>query len=292
MSMQWTWVRPKSLDETVGLLLSHGQEAFVIAGGTALALNPPKRDGAVLIDLQALGLDTITDVDGEGSGKIRLGAMVTAQQLVKSEVLDRVGTGMLHEVGSTMGPRPVRNRVTIGGNVMQTFRWCDIPVALRALDARFEIFGAGGLRTLGAEELFKAQPRRALKQDEVLSAVVLSKDQPGQGGAFHKLTLTSVDHALVSAAAHVTIDGGVCRAARLVVGALKPIPQRLHDVEKRLVGKKLDSATLDSIGESVKKAVDVSGDKRADEGYRREVSAVVLRRTLETAIKRAEGGAR
>lgn len=283
MSMQWSWLRPRSLDETVGVLLEHGSEAVLVAGGTALSLSPPRREKISMVDLQDVGLNQIEALDGE----TRIGSMVTAHQLVESCDVDAVGAGMLHDTCITMGPRPVRNRITIGGNVMQSFRWCDLPVSLLALDARFEVYGPdGSTRTVGADELFASQPRKALKPGEFLASVVVGHDGVGQAGAFIKMSMTMVDHAIVSAAVHMTMDGEACSSARVAVGALTAIPQRLQSVEKQLVGGVLDAPTIETASQAARDAT-VHGDRRADEAYRRDMAVVFVRRAIEAALVRA-----
>jgi CO/xanthine dehydrogenase FAD-binding subunit len=283
MSMQWSWLRPQSLDETVGILLEKDSQAMLVAGGTALSLSPPRRANLTMVDLQALGLDHIEVIEGA----VRIGAMVRAHQIASSCDVGCIGAGMLSETCTTMGPRPVRNRITVGGNVMQAFRWCDLPVSLLALGARFEMYGPESTtRTVGADDLFVAQPRKALRAGELLAATIVNKDQVGQAGAFVKLAMTMVDHSIVSAAAHVTVEGEKFSQARVAVGALTAIPQRLERVEEQLVGRGIDAATIKEASEASRDAT-VHGDRRASEDYRREMTAVVVRRAVETAAVRA-----
>lgn len=292
MSRQWTWYRPASLDEAVGLLLEHGADAMIVAGGTAVCLNPPRRERMAMIDLQRLGLDTIE----AGDDRVRIGAGVTAQQLAGACELDCLGAGMLRTLAASMGPRPVRNRVTLGGNVMQVFRWCDLPVALLALGASFELSGPSGTRVIEADALMSAQPRRSLEPGELLSAITVEADGPARSGAFVKLSMTTVDHALASAGVRIELDeAGVCRAARVAVGALTVLPQRAEAVEVALVGQSLDADRLEAASAKVD-ACEVTADRRADADYLRQVAAVLVRRALETAIARgriakAGGGA-
>jgi carbon-monoxide dehydrogenase medium subunit len=285
MSRNWTWFRPTTLDEVVGLLLAHGDDAIIVAGGTAVAHTPPRRDGLVMIDLQDLDLRRI----GVGEGAVLIDALVTAQDLVHSSALDEVGTGMLRTVGAGMGPRPVRNRITVGGNVMQPFRWCDLPVAMLALDADLEVFGPKGFRQIPSDEAFAAQPRRQLAPGELLVRVVIPLDGPGDGACFMKLGWTEVDHAVASTAVSLWFDGDLCIGARVAVGAIGPMPQRLRGVEEALVGQRLDDAV---IAAAVSKAdpEKVVGGLKADEEYRRQVTRVLVRRAITNASDRPRSG--
>lgn len=285
MSRNWTWYRPTSLDETVGLLLEHGDDAFIVAGGTSIGLDPPRKEGLAMIDLQDLDLVVMERHDE----RVRLGALATVQDLIRSDMLESVGTGILRETGAGIGPRPVRNRVTVGGNSMQPFKWSDLPVSLLALDAEFEVYGPEGPRSIAADALYAHQPRRQLREGEFLAWISLAADRPGDGGCFEKLIWTKVDHAVVSAAVKLTLDGDRCTSARVAVGALAPLPQRLPEVEAALIGQKLEKEVI-SAASAAADPKKVTNDRRADETYRRLVTRAFVRRVVTKARDRALAG--
>ena len=286
MPRRWSWLHPRSLEEAAALLAEHGDEAMVVAGGTALCLSPPSKDRLALVDLGRVGA---AEVALEADAAV-LGAMVTPETLARSRALDRVGGGMLREVGAGIGPRPVRNRATVGGNVIRAFPWSDLPAPLLALGAEVELLGGGGARRrVSADELFASQPRNALRPGELLAAVRVGIDGPGRAGAFRKLASTAVDHALVSVAVTVTLEGDRCVEARVAAGALTALPQRISAVEDALVGRELDDRAIAEASAHAATAR-VSRDRRADDGYRLEVAAVLVRRALGAACARARGG--
>jgi CO/xanthine dehydrogenase FAD-binding subunit len=283
MPREWSWFRPSGVGEAAELLEAHGDKALLIAGGTALCLNPPRRDKLALIDLQKAGLATIE----EGEDLWRLGSMVTARDIGRHPSLRELWSGILPQTTATMGPQPVRNRVTLGGNVMQTFRWSDLPVALLALDARFLLAGPGqSVRPVGADELLEKQPRRLLRQGELLQAVEVPKSGPNQAGAFLKFALSRVDHALASVAVSLTLAGegpwARCEDLRLVAGALAPLPQRLLDAEQLLRGRVLDEQSLAEAAEASCQCRMVA-DRRADADYQRDLLRVLVRRAVRQA---------
>jgi len=285
MSRNWTWYRPTSLYEAVGLLIAYGADSVIVAGGTSVGLNPPRRDGLSMIDLQKLELTTVVRMDGV----TRLGALVTAHTLTTSDQLDSVGSGLLRVTGSTMGPRPVRNRITLGGNVMQPFRWSDLPVSLLALDAKFELYGPKGFRTIAADELLATQPRRQLLPGELLAWADVAVDAPGEGGCFLKLHWTKVDHAVASVAVKLALVDGRCDRLRLALGALAPLPQRWTSVEEALVGTELDD---ESIAQGLTNAQPsrVVAEQRAEADYKLQVARTLAARALRTARDHAKGG--
>jgi len=92
------YVRPTTIPEALKAL----QRGTALAGGTTLA--PRARHFASLVDLQALGLETLT----AGAGQVRLGAMLRLQQLVEAErgFLRRWPKPHAWRRGSTCATRP------------------------------------------------------------------------------------------------------------------------------------------------------------------------------------------
>ena len=144
------YVRPATLDEALGLLVTHGEDAKVLAGGHSLIpamklrLSQPK----VVIDIGRIGdLRSI----GERDGKIVIGALTTHYDIESSDLLER-SCPLLPEVAGNIGDIQVRNKGTIGGSCVHADPAGDWPAAMLALDAEFEIVGPRGSRTVAAKD--------------------------------------------------------------------------------------------------------------------------------------------
>lgn len=121
----------------------------------------------------------------------------------------------------------------------------DTAVALVALDAKFRIVSPKGDRTLPAAEFFqlpKVDPAKenVLANDEILAEIILPAASANARGLYHKeLDREAWTHAVVSVAAALELDGGICRNARVVLGGVAPIPWRLPKVEAMLTGQRI-----------------------------------------------------
>jgi xanthine dehydrogenase YagS FAD-binding subunit len=121
----------------------------------------------------------------------------------------------------------------------------DTAPALVALDAKFVIFGPKGERTIAAADFFKLpadNPARenVLANDEVLAEIRLPAAKAGVRGTYHKeMDREAWTHAIVSVAAVLEMDAGVCKSARVVLGGVAPIPWRVPKVEAMLAGKRI-----------------------------------------------------
>src|SRR5919198_2731380 len=145
------YARPHTIEEAIRLLSAH-DGARALAGGQTL-VNVMKARAAspdVLVDLQ--DLDELRGARDLGNGSVELGAMTTYAQLISDEAAG--ARSLLGEVASMIADVQVRNRGTVGGNVCSNDPTNHLPPLLVALDATFTIAGAGGERTVPADEFF------------------------------------------------------------------------------------------------------------------------------------------
>ena len=126
----------------------------------------------------------------------------------------------------------------------------DMGVVLVALGARVEITGPRGVRTVPIEELFGSL-RTTLEADEMVTEIEVPPPPDGARQTFLKFRLReSVDFPIVSVATLITVDGGVCRDARIVLGAVAPAPVRATMAEQAIKGKAINAATAEAASEA------------------------------------------
>jgi xanthine dehydrogenase YagS FAD-binding subunit len=132
-----------------------------------------------------------------------------------------------------------------GGGPSYIVHPSDTAPALVALDAMFRLVGPAGERTVPAAEFFAlptAAPARenVLREDEILASVTLPPASARARSLYHKvLDREAWTHAIVSAAIVLDTDQDVVRQARIVLGGVAPIPWRLPEVERMLVGQRV-----------------------------------------------------
>src|SRR3982751_4204824 len=146
-------LQPTTLDEAVGLLEEHADEASLIAGGTALLIMLRERvyQPAYLIDLKTIpGLDGIRYEPGVG---LRLGALASHRDVELSSVV-REHLPVIAETYRQVGNVRVRHAATVGGNLAHGDYRLDPPAPLIALRASARIVGTAGERTMPLEEFF------------------------------------------------------------------------------------------------------------------------------------------
>lgn len=280
------YYRAGTVAEAVRLLGAHSG-AKLLAGGHSLIPLLKLRLSSVpaLIDIGRIAaMKGITVQDGV----VRIGALTTHGELAASPVLkDRCP--IIAEAAALIGDPQVRNRGTIGGNVVHADPASDLPTVLTALGARYRGTGPRGERTIQAGGFFQGLMTTSLADNEILTTIEAPARQAGQGMAYAKFPHPASRFAVVGAAAVIRIRNGSCSEATVVLGGLVPSPARASAVEKALVGKRLTPAVISDAAGAVVNDLgdDVLGDLFASAEYRRSMAVVYVKRALTDAVQRA-----
>lgn len=280
------YARPSSVAEAISLLSQH-DGARALAGGQTLVNVMKTRMAApdVLVDLADLaGLRGIRAAD---DGSLEIGAMATYADLMRSPEVARLRP-ILAEVASQIADVQVRNRGTVGGNVCANDPTNHLPPLVVALGASMTIAGAGGERTVPAEEFFVGVYMTAVAQGELLTKIVIPP-RGVAGDSFGAVTVGRDGTAIVSVAATIRANGAV-EDARIAIGCVSAVPERARAMEQALVGAPLDEARAREAAKGLGASLDPPSDAHGSGDYRRHLAEVLaVRAVMEAAGRGARG---
>jgi carbon-monoxide dehydrogenase medium subunit len=279
-----TYHSPVTLAEAVALLAEEGRT--VIAGGTDLLVNPRYTVGVrEVVDIRRLGLDYIHVEDGW----LRIGAGATMRTVAKHPAVQELANGILARGAAVCGSPNIRNMATLAGNVASALPSADTPPALLALDAQALLVGVHGDRLVPLDRFFTG-PARSVRERELIQEVRIPSRESSMQGGFYKIGRTAEDISIVNAAVALSIQDGVIRSARLVMGAVAPTPLRAIQAEAALLGQPPTEETFQQVALIVREEVRPISDQRASADYRRRMSGVAAVRALRQAAGLAPRG--
>jgi carbon-monoxide dehydrogenase medium subunit len=280
--------RPASLDEAVGLLTRHGDQAKVLSGGMSLLPMMKLRlaSFAHLVDIGRVpGLEYIK----EDGGFLKIGAMTRQAALERSDLVKGKYPILADAVPLIADPL-VRNRGTVGGNVANGDPGNDQPAIMLALGATFVARGPKGERSIAANQFYKGLYSTALAPNEILTEVRIPVPPARSGGAYAKLKRKTGDFAVAAAAVQLTLNtsGAVERCGIALTNAgLTPV--ETTDAAKFLVGKKPDDKAIAEAAKMAAAKSSPSADRRGSVEYKKEMARVLTARALKKALERAGG---
>jgi carbon-monoxide dehydrogenase medium subunit len=258
------YARPASLAEAVELLAAN-DGARALAGGQTLVNVMKARAGSpdALIDLSRI--EELKGIELAGDGTLEIGAMTTYTELVESS--EARARPILGEVCAQIADVQVRNRGTIGGNICTNDPTNHLPPLLAALGAEMTIHGAGGDRTVTAQDFFLGVYMTAVGAGELLTKIRIPA---GRADGFAAVTLGVEGTCIVSAAASIN---GSLKIALGCVDAVPVVLEPASDDEAAVVAA-VASANLDP-----------PSDVHASSEYRTHLAQVLAVRAVAQAAK-------
>ena len=284
---EFEYHRPGAVDEAVALLAQYGDDAKVLAGGHSLIPLMKLRlaTPAHLIDVTRIdGLKGIREADGE----IRIGAMTTESELIASELLWRA-CPLIPEAAKLISDPQVRNRGTVGGNVVHGDPGNDQPAIMLALGASLVLRGPDGERVVPVDGFYLGVFTTDLRPNELLTEIRVPIPPAGTGHSYQKQKRKVGDFATAAAAALITLDGGTCVRAAITLTNAAPTALRVAEAEALLTGKTIDDGLIDQAGALASAASDPSEDLRGTVAYKKHLAGEMTKRAIREALGRAGG---
>jgi carbon-monoxide dehydrogenase medium subunit len=274
---------PKTLAEAVELMNTLDNAKPVI-GGTDLV--PLLREAACrpshLVDLNNVAeLNYVREEDGF----ICIGATTTHSHVAASELM-RKAPAVVDAV-SRIGSPQIRNRGSVAGNLCNASPAADSAPPLLVYDAEVEIVSGDETAIIPLPELFAGPKINSLEPNELVTEIRFPVPPESSSSSFMRMARRKAfTLSMVSAAAYVEMEGGVCTEARVAFGSVAETPIRAPGVEELLAGRELDSQTISDAEEAAKQGVAPITDVRGTAEYRKAMCGVLLRRALNTAVGR------
>lgn len=277
--------RPTSLAEAVGLITTHGDAARLLAGGHSLI---PMMKLRLATPEHLVDLGRIADLKGirrEQDGW-EIGATVTQAELIADAAL-AAELPVLRETALLIADPQVRACGTLGGNVANGDPGNDMPALMMCLDARYEIVGTNGKRTVPARGFYLGAYETALGPDEILTSVRIPHPAPGFVAAYEKLKRKIGDYATAAAAVGLSLVGGRIATCAIALTNVAPTPLLAEEAAAGLIGKAPDDAAFADAARAAEAITDPAEDGRGPAEYRTRMAGVMVRRALARAARAA-----
>jgi xanthine dehydrogenase molybdopterin binding subunit/xanthine dehydrogenase small subunit len=277
------FLRPTSLSELLDLRRKF-PDARLIAGATELGLDITKRykKFPTLISVEAVPeLAQIESSDSEW----HIGAAVTLTQIEEKMADEFPALGRMLRV---FGSRQIRNRATMGGNIVTASPIGDSAPVLLALDAKVGLVSKIVAYSEGDEtreeiceelmpikDFFVSYRKTALQPDQILKRIIVPRFAfaPGLTRKFEWYKVSKrreMDISTVAACFTLDLDRDrIVRHARLAYGGVAAMPSRALKTEEALLGQPWTAETVESVLPILDTEFTPISDVRGAADYRR-----------------------
>lgn len=287
LSTSSQFAAPQTIEEATALLSEHGAAARILAGGTDLMVQA-RITGSYpghYVDIKHIPDVSVLELRAD---HLLLGAAVSCASISERDDIRSAFPG-LSEAAELIGSTQIQGRATIGGNLCNGSPAADTVPALMALDAEAVIAGSRGTRVVKVTDLPTGPGSISLATGELLVAFRIPVPEVGSADAYQRfIPRTEMDIAVVGVGVSITIDSsGTCTAARVALGAVAPTAFVAAEAGLALVGSDLGDEALVEAGRRASAASRPISDRRGTDEFRRDVTAVLTRRTVAVARDRA-----
>lgn len=284
---EFTYHLPASISEALNLLTEHGEKGRVFAGGTDLLVSMKKREVVPEHLINLKGIAELKGIRYDPKAGIRIGALVTLEEIRRSEAVKDKFCALWDAVDKMASPQ-VRSLGTVGGNLCGAVPSADTAPPLIALGALVKMVGVGGERSLPVEDFFKGPKESVLRRNEILTEVFIPIPSQKSSGVYLKLMRReAMDLALVGVAVCLRNDSeGICREARIALGAVGPTPIRAVEAEKVLINRKVGEALAEEAGKAASVVCRPISDIRSSLEYRCSMVEVLTKRAVMDVYRR------
>jgi xanthine dehydrogenase FAD-binding subunit len=270
--------KPKTLNDALDLLSSG--ECIPMAGGTDLI--PQLRAGkpSQLLDISRLGMSFIKD----DNNFIEIGAACT-HTILSTNIIIKDNLPLVSRATGLVGSWQIRNRGTVGGNIINASPCADSVPALLNYNAELTLLSRKGKRTLALEQFVIGPYKTLINPDELLYSIKCKKLDRQSGFSYIKLGRRQAVNIsrMTLAATILRDDDGIIKNAIIAGGSIFPAPSRMSDLEKMLNKQQISQKLIEDAANFAADLMIKESGHRWSTPYKKPVLIGLMKRALHEA---------
>lgn len=252
----------------------HGGKRW-IAGGTDLYVQrgeelPDETVGVLNLNPKLKGI-------ARQNGHLRVGALTTFEEFAHDpevvRLIPQIDTYM-HLIASWQ----IRNRATLGGNIINASPIGDMTVLLLAMQCTLVLEKGSERRTVPMTEFYRGYKQMDRAVDEILTEIQVPLPATETQIHFEKVSKRKcLDIASVNSAICIRVEDDTIREIGLAVGGVAPIPLFLRETCGFLSDRRLSPETLREAFKIAQSEISPIDDVRGSAAYKRLLTRQLLR---------------
>ena len=276
-------ITAKTLNDALELISK--DEYKLMAGGTDVIIGLRFKNEPTTI-LNISGLNELKGISANNS-VISIGAGTSFTEIIENESI-KSNFPMLVEACASIGSKQIRNRGTIGGNLVNAAPCADSVPPLMAYNAKLILTSKSGKREILVNDFIVKNYQTQIRQDEILTSIEIPISKLKYYHSYFQLgRRNAVNITRLSFGALVAVNQNhEITECKIVTGSLFDRPLSLDKIANLLVGKKLLIETIQSIEEPLKTMIDCAIGKRWSSEYKMPVALKMCRDVLMDVMEK------
>lgn len=241
--------------------------ALPVAGGTDLYVQA----GEKLPETDVVALNLLQELRGISTrnGRVHVGALTTFEDFLQHPHINAI----LPEIRAYMfliASYQIRNRATLGGNIINASPIADMTILFLALRADLVLQEGEKTRRIPLAAFYKGYKQIDKTPSELLTEIVLAVPSDDTEINFEKVSKrTALDIASVNSAICIQCEDDAIRDIGLAFGGVAPIPLYMRQTAQFLAGKPLTKESVIGAMHVAQAEISPISDIRGSEAYKR-----------------------
>ncbi len=259
--------RLKALQNDNEKIFNYKNQHYVVSGGTDIYVQ--KQENIYLSDLKLLTVPAKKEMIFVNDGFCTIDAMTTVTDLIESHLMKEIIPGV-EDYLFLFGSRQIRNKATIGGNIINASPIADLTSIFLALNADLYLKRNNKERKIPLKDFYLGYKQLDKYDDEILSHISFSIPDEKYLFNYEKVSRRKhLDIASVNTSLCIKTVGDEITVVHLSAGGVAPIPLYLGKAVKYLTNNKLNCETLLEAVKITDEEISPISDVRGSAEYKR-----------------------
>lgn len=240
---------------------------FFVAGGTDIYV----QEGEDIPSARVAVLNHFPHMEGVRlqDGKFRVGGLTSFEDFGQHPQIRRLIPNMDHHM-FLIASLHIRNRATLGGNIVNASPIGDMTNLLLALDSELVLESDEDRRVVDMEDFFIDYKKMDRQDGELLTEIVFPDGDDATKVNFEKVSKRkALDIATVCSGARFRLEEGKLAEANITMGGVAPIPYLLEETREYLLGRSVDEETVHGAIDVAWNEISPISDVRGSADYKR-----------------------
>jgi len=286
--VEYQLLRAHSLEEVLEILAKK-KKVQILAGGTDLMVDLHQQDPKFENIDYLLDITDVAELKGIklGPEEGEIGALTThAELLTNPEIKEKLP--FIGAAAGSIGSTQIRNRATIGGNLVNAAACADSFSPLIALGAELVLRSKGGARRVLLEDFVEWPNQTVIKDNEVLEKIVFKLPRGEYYSSYQKIgRRNALSISRLSLTLLAEVENEAIKNIQVVSGAATPAPVPFRKVNKYLKAKTFAEIDPAAAGEiAADEMVGITGE-RWSTPYKRPALSKLVERAVKDLLEEA-----
>lgn len=239
---------------------------FNISGGTDLFVQ--QWENILTNDVSLLSSNGVSSYIKEESGKCSVGSRTSVSDIINSSAIKKYFPSLPDQL-LLFGSLPIRNRATVGGNIVNASPIADMTSIFLALDSVLVLKKGNTKRKVKLREFYKGYKEYDLKDGELIEEIVFELPEKNAKFNFEKVSQrTYLDIASSNSSIYVEEKNSVINKCGISAGGVAPIPLYLNRTSEFFVGKEINAENISAAINIMHDEISPISDARGSAEYK------------------------